>query len=541
MNSEVFVKLTETAENININKISEIVEEIKQKIEQSQICNVAFVLGSYDIIVLSELLSEFGINSSGYQDFISVDYKPYIVNVHYEDDNSFLVFDEYIGEKVCSRIEIKTNSEQFKNFSIAFICNIGFDSIDESFLYRFSYLVFLTNATMAMNLTEKTWINDTVVPQFGTERMTICLYNTNLLNSEDDAKAVEKNVNKIISNNDWKCRCIYDVNMLPDTITDIVSKREELETKRIRQILKNGISEIKNFANGILEVNNIDTDKLSGMVERLNSERKKVEISAKIAVENKVENMFDDLKYQIVNAADNYFNDAYTSIYNRLSTTKDVFSDTKHIPSYFENVCRYFETKASEKIVADYGKIAEELAEVIESDCKKIANIISIPGFELFSAGMTTPIDCMLTNTFSTDHAEDTLRKAKNFSKGTLVASVALAFVNPALGLSALIGSRVYGHYKVKETENETRKVILESLQSDCAEIKKNVIANINSEMENIQKTTAENLNNVYKKVLDSLVNVILETVAKVEESKKESEKISELLNVTIPDIEDIL
>lgn len=543
MYSEFLIKLTDCVKEIQNDSLMEIIETTKLKLNEKQKCNIGIVSDFYGRKAVFKLLKQYGIDDSDYIDYIPDNDLPFVIEVKYGDDNQEVTaVDEFIKGIKYLKITVETRQETFKDFSITFICGVNMNSIDESLLHKCSYLFLLTNATMAMPLSAKTWVQEIIVPKFGSDRLTICLYNTNLLNTEEDIKAIENNINKMIEKGNWQCTYIPSDEILSDKIAEVISESEMLEKKRIGQIVKNCIDELKCSAYKLLDAKQFDIEDLRKMVERLDNERKEIEISGKIAVGNVVNNLFTDLKYQIVNAADEYIDDAYRNIHNRISTTDSVVADIKHIPTYLEKVCELFEKKASEKIFKEYEIISFDLANLIENDCERIISLVQVPGFENFLPEINVYekilSDRFSYSNFSSNEIDKKAKSNKTFSKGMIVASVALAFIDPVLGISTLIGSRIYNNYRTKETENEARKTVLDGLLDECSALKKSIVTQITNELEHTQQMVTDNLEKVYDEIIKSLIETICAAVDQIEKAKKEFELISNFLNSEICIIE---
>ena len=535
MYNEILNNLTKCVKELHNDRLTEIVERANLKANEPQKCNIGVVSDFYGKKTFFKMLERYGISEDVYADYIPDTDVPFVLEVKYGNDTQeTTATDKFIDGIKYSEISVTIEQNAVKDFSITFICGINMANLDDRLLYKFSYLFFLTNATMAMPLSAKTWVQEIIVPMFGSDRLTICLYNTNLLNTANDVKALENNVNKLIAKGNWQCSFLSSDEMIENKIAEVISEKETLETKRKEQLVKNCINELKNISEKLLETKNLDLDELRKMVERLDEERKEIEISGKIAIGNVVNNLFTDLKYQLVNAADNYMDDAYKNIHNRISTTDSVTNDIKHIPAYLEKICQLFEKKASEKVQEEYEKITLELARMIENDCKKIMSLVQVPGFEKYF--LEANYEFVLTERFgflesAKSEFDEKVKTNKKLSKGMIVTSVALAFVNPALGISTLIGSRIYNNYRTQETESEARKTVLDGLLSECADLKKEIVAYMSNELSNTQQKTSESLERVYSEIINSLVKAICAAIKEIEKLKKELNMIFELLN----------
>ena len=534
MYNEILNNLTNCVKELHNDRLTEIVERANLKANEMEKCNIGIISDFYGKKTFFKMLERYGISEDVYIDYVPDTDMPFVIEVKYGNGNQeTIAADEIVDDIKYLKISVETTQNTFEDFSIIFICGMNLETLDNRLLYKFSYLFFLTNATMAMPLSAKTWVQDIVVPMFGSDRLTICLYNTNLLNTANDVKAIENNVNKMIVKGNWQCSFLSCDEMIENRIAEVVSEKEMLEKKRNEQLVKNCINELKCYSEKMLETKNLDIDELRKMVEKLNEEKEEIEISGKIAIGNVVNNLFTDLKYQIVNAADNYMDDAYKNIHNRISTTDSVTNDIKHIPTYLEKICQLFERKASEKIQEEYEKITIELAKMIENDCKKIMSVIQIPGFEKYFLEMG--YEFALTDRFgflenAKNEFDEKVKTNKKLSKGMIIASVALAFANPVLGISTLIGSRIYNNYRTQETEKEARNTVLEGLLAECADLKKNIVSQISNELSVTQQKTSDALERVYGEIINSLIKAICAAVDEIEKLKKELDLVSELL-----------
>ena len=163
----------------------------------------------------------------------------------------------------------------------------------------------------------------------------------------------------------------------------------------------------------------------------------------------------------------------------------------------------------------------------IFSDCKKMVDILEVGSF-----GETINISTasLLSDISFGDMDESKAKKNKMISKGMLIASIALAFVNPLWGLAGVAGTSVFTLSNDKNLD-EAKAAVLSALFNECNSIKRDVESQIEAAIERAKKESCDNVWKVYSKVLDNLMAAIFRYMDQIKAAKEKTGILQSVLN----------
>ncbi len=124
--------------------------------------------------------------------------------------------------------------------------------------------------------------------------------------------------------------------------------------------------------------------------------------------------------------------------------------------------------------------------------------------------------------------------REKLITRGMLITSIALAFVQPILGLSALVGTQMFQHYK-KNNDEELRRQVLNDLYSRCEQIKTQMLDQVLDTIETARAASRKNIGDIYARMLEEITAPALEAVGRIESIRTQAGKLQEILDNEIP------
>lgn len=518
MLNEMLVKLTDIIEKTELENISERVKQTQEKIvraEKPQAALISDIYGKKMMLTLAAMLCGDVIDS----ECIPADDMPFVILISDACESSVSVTAEFFGEQAeheYRKIIIEKPCEALKGMTLGLYCGLRWEFMKENILDEIDFLFLLTSAMMALPLNEKTWIRDTVTQRYDSDRFAVSLYNTAMLNSKSDAEALSEAVQSILNNIDENI-AVKSTDEICHMILQIPEKSEELLEKRKEAIFRNCVAFAENAIEEHLKVCNIDVAQMKKIAENVEKERQNVETAGKITVNHVIDNLYSNLKFELLNMAYDYNEKAFESISTRISSTAELDKDIQKIEPYLANVWNKFSNAAETRIVAEQQVISERLTQQIECDCGKLTDLmLGMPGME--NIGVTG----YYTYQDYAKKSDEKERKDKKISKIVLAASLGLAIVGaPMLGLSTFVGSKIYAHLKKNKDAEMKRQEVLDELMTMQTEMKNKVSHSIEVEFEKLIGAAKANVEAVYTEVLDSLLVSIKEAVEKTEKIAK--------------------
>lgn len=397
-------------------------------------------------------------------------------------------------------------------------------------------VILFTNATMALPQQEKEWMKKTAASYFGGDRFSIALYHKELLNTKSDWQELREMIEGITGTIDKNITLLNDDREIAARIQSLIHGGEAVRDKRHRAVIRYGLGLLSEKIQLQLQLGNIDIENLRKNIEKVEKKRKDVELAGKITVENIIENFYTDMKNQIFDAIDRYNEEAFSSIYSGLSAAKDVKGTAGKIPLYLETVWKSFEEKICKKMEEEQAGIAGELEKQITADCGVIIGQLELS--ENFKGMLQREVTG--SGEYLETDADDNGDRIQMLSKGMMIASIALAFVEPVWGISALIGSRVWKNYKENDVEAYRRKV-LENLYGECNDIKQKIIVQMNGAILQTKESSKNNISRIYSEMIETLMQSIFHAIENIDRIQEHCTVLEEIMKEDIPKIQETL
>ena len=441
-----------------------------------------------------------------------------------------------LGDLDFLAIVVSMEWETLDGVELRWYCGIPFPLLGIHETGDAGAICLISNATMALAQDEREWLQGVGLRNRSGSQAVISLYNRSAVNTQDDWDSLIQDLSA-------RAKSIgADIKICPSTdaaITAVItaSKTDAAEKSWKRMQALNALDGVEERIRILLRASNTDLEALQKASDDMKRERKRVELSGRVICEGTVENMYTELRTQVSDAIDQYNSDAYDSIRKRIETTKDVERDAQSIQPYLQAVWGNFEREIGVKLAAEQETIATELQRQIEQDGIRLVEMLGIGGAIIYS-GTISPAGVPIVD--ATEPKAGKEKQEKMIVRGMLIASLALAFVQPVLGLSALVGSQAYQHYQ-KVNHEDLRRQILNDLYSQCEQIKTQALERILGAIETAKTASKKNIGDVYSRMLEEITAPALETVERIGTIRKQAGELQELLEHEIPAVRNSL
>ncbi len=531
MKNSILMALSEKTAEINDPELSGMIDTARDKLSGKYVPRAMVISNAYGQQGIIDTIGQM----SGQGDFLSnclpESSEPFSLSLHYGIPD-MTVEQETVGELSFSAISVSLEWDLLEGVELVWYCGIPFPLLDVSVTEAAGAVCLVTNATMALPLEEKEWLRNTGVCNRPGSRIIISLYNRSAVNTQDDWGSLIQDISaraKSVSP-DIGIRPSFDEAV---QITIGVSKTEAAEQDWSRMQILNAMDNIESRIHALLQVSGLDLEKLQQAVEDMKQERKRMEMSGKLVGEGAVENMYTNLKVQLTESVDQYNADAYESIRKRIESTKDIRQDVENIQPYLQAAWANFEREIGNRLSAEQEAISVELQRQIEQDGYRLVGMLEsvgpIPYSEILAPSAST-------TSVNSNSMTKSGKREKLITRGMLITSIALAFVQPVLGLSALVGTQMFQHYK-KTNDEELRRQVLNDLYSRCEQIKTQMLDQILDTIETAKAASRKNVGDVYARMLEEITAPALEAVSRIESIRTQAGKLQEILDNEIPAI----
>lgn len=522
--SNKFIDMFEKIKALDEPQMLQIIADAECELNKDFFPQVMIVSGSSAQKEIIGILSDLIGSTNAVLDELANAENGYIVRIQYGNGWNGNEVDDIDRSSDITNISIPWSV--LKDLNILWVCSSSLKNIPNNLIINSDKLLLVTNATMAMTQEEKDFLTNARESIFNNEPITISLCNKLLLNTQEDIDNLCANVTKLITRYGENTNFIDDFsNALCSQFENI--NDEQLETKREKRILTVCFHALEVYIKSQLELAKVDIDRLNETIKKIEAERKNIEFSGKLVLNSTIENMYGEMKNKIISAADRYSDDAYESIRARLTVSKTIEKDINNIAPYLKTVWENFERQIGKHMVSEQEQIASVLEQQIFSDCKKMVNILEVSSF-----GETINISTasLLSDISFGDMDESNAKKNKMISKGMLIASIALAFVNPLWGLAGVAGTSVFTLSNNKNLD-EVKAKILFVLPNECNRIKRDVESQIEAAIEKAKKESCDNVWKVYSEVLDNLMEAIFKYMDQIKAAKEKTGILQSVLN----------
>lgn len=420
--------------------------------------------------------------------------------------------------------------DMLRKADLIWMCVSSLEKIPRKFIANADKILLVTNAAMAMTQEEKKWLSEVTRSIFGEELITISLYNKDVLNTQEDLELLRSNLNNLVTKIGGNTVFIDDISEAAGRLFEDVDS-QDLWCKRQNRTARVCLDELEKYIKGQLELAEVDMDKMNESVRKMEAERKNIEFSSKLVINSTINNMYDEMRDRMLTAAEQYSNDAYESIREALSTSKNIEKDINNIAPYLKYIWEHFEKEIVKHMVSEQEKIAGILEQQIFEDCKKMVDLLEVDTTEQM---MDIPPLTQIHN-IPYEMDESKAKKDKMISKGMLMTSIALAFVNPLWGLAGVVGTSVFNLSNIKNMD-EAKNRVLCALPNECNTAKRDVENQMELTIEKSKKESCENVGKIYSEVLDHLLTEIFSYVEQMKLAKEKAEAFRDILENGIPE-----
>lgn len=531
MNLEVLDSLGKEINKTGNGDLIELFAKAEEKLSQTHNSGIMFVSDVFGYKQITETLYKkynIGVDLSEY---IPDNGTPHMVVYTYGTNS--VKSEKVTVNKIFSyeKITVACDLEAISKCNISVFIYSDVANIPNDILAETDTIILVSNAIMALSMSEKKWLRS-ITSVFDADNICVGLYNIDKLNDADEQAELLDGCKKILNKIDNKVVLCPNLLETLNTLNEVVEKKIFFDEKRKQIIVKCLVNELQKQLELLLEACAVDVEALNKQVEEIEKERKNIELSGKIVVENSISNLYSELKNTIVEAADDYNDNLYDSIQQRIKSSVDLEKDAVYIPVYLKKAWENFSDKINELIAKKNSEISEILATQIESDCETISEMIDLSyvKFNLRDIELSNTIRVPITDIEKID-------RNKKIKKGVVAASIGLAlFVNPVFIVPAFVVPSVLKNKKAASIEDIKEKVLGE-LFSECVKVKNGVIEQIQKAIEETEADAKENVKAIYSQNIESLMNTLMNVIDKVAKAHEKKDILENIAKHILPDI----
>lgn len=552
-NLNILKTCDEIANNLHSLKIAQMTKEARETVTNDRKVNIVFIGQSLPLLIRTvQSILEIEMLSS--QSFSYVERACKLIFSYDENGESSASMDgttigfnaleiieriKDIEDNTIPQIRICLGTEVLKHQDITILYSYN-EFIEYNWKKEFNYCEFaflITNATAAMNLKERNFIDSCVKRLLGATRFGIVICNLELLNTEADINAVLGGIRSYRTGSNLDCK-IFEANadeLKEFVCTTMVSNIAELREMAINQSLINCIAEVEETIRTIEENAELDLKEIEELIQEFEKRKNKVETSGKIAASTISGSFSAKIKYELTNDINKYSEDAIKNILKAVETSTDIEATKRKIPKYLEDIWTNFELEQGKKLKTDTQALIDKIYCKMEQDVGDFLTDFSESKRKVLEYAMTNiSIDGGIIDYDAKESSTE--KKINKISKIMLWSAIPVALLtNLPLGIATAVGSKVIKKFTQKTIDTENKEVIMNEIKLICNTTKNEMLNHANSSINNVVNEVELEIIDSYKNFVETILLELNHMRDKAVEAEKMVDSINDIKTNILP------
>ncbi len=400
-----------------------------------------------------------------------------------------------------------------------------------------------TNATMAMTLDEKKWIETVASKRFGSQNFGVWIDKMNLLNNDSDVNDVLDVVNAVVSKFHTMAKNLCSMQEAID-FTGFVASDKTVDTLREKRIVRNLLNDCREEISMMLSSDSHDSGGAAKAISSLESARNRIVMAGQIASRTTFANAMNELSLQVKESARDYNTQICGHIHAKINATgdKELEKVADQIEPYIRNVWSYYSSEISRATKPEMEAIFDKITARMEEDAGALYSMFDNDTVRIIQQSFeTVQKDSWNLGAVSFGEAgidaTNPIYRLKKSTRFSMLLSVPLMLVNPYLGAASLASAGIIGGINRKRAAAEYRSHLTSQVDSMCDRVLDSVIAVIDARFKDASAQSADNITKAYNGIVDILVGQIKEMEKKQADLRKRRSSLEAVVNDAIPEL----
>lgn len=448
------------------------------------------------------------------------------------------------NKDVVPSVEITLNSDKLKDFSITVIhsCDGFKELIWKKELGCADFAFLLINATAAMNMYERNFLNEYLKHYLGVARIGIVVAGMEHINSLSDRDEIISNVKSIMMQCGMRSDLLYmDNESIEKFIYSYVSDNlAELHRLRDVQIAATCISEIEALLDTKEKEASFDAYTVQELIEEMKLKKKDIMEMGDIAAENARANIKFSLSENFLNEIDSYNEDIVENIKKGIENAEDISKVKDKIPDFIENAWATFLNGKYPWMEDTVQGVLEKIYEEMENDVDEFFVDVSDDKKNLL-AFLFENLQNDSTHRIQSVYNVGNLPEAKPntltaVSKIMLLSSVPLVFLaNPVVGIATAASGIVLKKYNKNKLEEASKEEMLKAFKDICIAYRTEIYNSCCKEFEYFSDEAAAAVRKAYEKFTDNLIGRLHALYENITRLNCQMDEIKQIRDKEIP------
>ena len=404
------------------------------------------------------------------------------------------------------------------------------------------------NATMAMTQLERNWLRECGQPLFGTNEPVIATVGMNLLNTQEEVQAVNDAINGGLRRLGMSTQ-VFDSPTEAMAWMDDFLNDPAVQAGRSRRMAANGLTELTERTKAFMSTALIGSSAIDNAVAKLEEQRKSLQTAGQLASESILFNELTRLKVMASESVRDYGQRMVGNIKSKVETypLEQLRGMDAEINQFIVGSWDAFLAKVAETTEGELQKVSARLTEQMEADAGNMIAALDEPTRRALYGAITfapsyaeraenMPVRAPLE--FSGVNINQMTQQLRHETRGMMLVSIPLLFVNPLFAVGSIVASKFIGKFRTDSELKNARADMAKQIENLCAANSEVVVQNVEASFDRQIQEGSQNVRAAYDNLINRLEGEL--NRMKTEQGQKNEVKrfLEEQLQSVIPSLQ---
>ena len=379
---------------------------------------------------------------------------------------------------------------------------------------------FFTNAVMAMNLTEKQWLEEYGI-FFTPDSLVFIIFNMEILDADEDFAYVRERVNQPLQSLETSSKVFEVPHEAMDYVKDFLAKNN-LDEKRKARAIRNYLYVIKNEADELSREFFCEEQAINETIEKLDKYQDFLETSGKFTADNVFYNAMAAIESEVDDGVRAYGHAMCKNIKQAIeaaSATELEFIDEK-IDTYIHNSWEYYLNEITKKLDIEREKITGKIISQMDLDVNEFISDLNETSRNVIYEALTSRKFEIAKNpsktTFYAPKASEIMDQVKRETRNMILLSIPIfLFVNPFVAIGNIFASKLIEKVRIDKGIGDSKKQLVAQVEKICDWVTEEILKGLHSSFDSETEKTKTEIKLAYKVLIDHIVTELAVTKEK--------------------------
>lgn len=404
------------------------------------------------------------------------------------------------------------------------------------------------NATMAMTQLERNWLRECGQPLFGTNEPVIATVGMNLLNTQEEVQAVNDAINGGLRRLGMSTQ-VFDSPTEAMAWMDDFLNDPAVQAGRSRRVAANSLTELTERTKAFMSTALIGSSAIDNAVGKLEEQRKSLQTAGQLASESILFNELTRLKVMASESVRDYGQRMVGNIKSQVETypLEQLRGMDAEINQFIVGSWDAFLAKVAETTEGELQKVSARLTEQMEADAGNMIAALDEPTQRALYGAITfapsyaqraenMPVRAPLE--FSGVNINQMTQQLRRETRGMMLVSIPLLFVNPLFAVGSIVASKFIGKFRTDSELKNARADMAKQIENLCAANSEVVVQNVEASFDRQIQEGSQNVRAAYNNLINRLENELNGMKAQQGQKTEVKRFLEEQLQSVIPSLQ---